>query len=114
MDLACHPDPSRPGRDCATRRAGGLGSGCALPEPATLRTLWWESSRLGPLGPRVDLAKRSSRRDRVRAGATRGKGVATGPCDPQGEVGCRAKTRAYTTIVSEQMKSMANLLLFVV
>jgi hypothetical protein len=31
-----------------------------------------------------------------------------GPCDPQGG-GCRAKTQAYITTVSEQVKSMANL-----
>jgi hypothetical protein len=36
------------------------------------------------LGPRVDRAKRASRLDRVRAGATRGVGGARGPCDPQG------------------------------
>jgi hypothetical protein len=39
----------------------------------------------GPFGPRVDRANQSSRRDRVRAGPTRGIGGVTGPCDPQGE-----------------------------
>jgi hypothetical protein len=84
---------------------------CALAQGST-RPGMKPNGAVAPLGPRVDRADRSSRPDPLRAGPTRGIGGATGPCDPQGEVSCRAKTRAYITTVPEQVMSMANLLLY--
>src|SRR5262249_27741894 len=68
---------------------------------ALLAHLAWRMI-VAPLGPRVDRANRSSWRDRGSGGSHTGHRGRKGLCDPQGEVGCRAKTRAYINTVSKQ------------